>query len=531
MTKLYISYYEDYISIVEGMYNKKKDKFTIKNKFFISNNDIEIDYDADKYELLRQALMRCQFKSKDVVLCLNTKDVILKSNKIPKVNKSDLEGIMNIEIDEMISLDRDSYVFSYEVTTESKEDQTEFLEMVLAAVPQNEANNIVGVLKEFKLNVEAIDTIATSYLRVLKLVEYEDIMITSIGDYGTIVDIYKNDKLFIHDNIPTKLTKDNSEYQSSIIAGEVNGLMNYYSSRNFGKSVDKIVIIGKYGKNKDLENAFKIAFTSELVSGIENLFDIEESVKGSISKDEISFIVDSLGCMLRVEDKKGYPYINLLPEELKSKQRRKQAIKKAYKIIPATLVVLAIPYLIMDYSISKKHEEINELSDKINQVMIKDEEIKDLNNKISSKEDELKIYDMLLSKQITWGHILNSINSVMPYTVDIAKMDVTYDNSLNKDGEKSSKDNKETDKLQQNSKNTEENKDKTPIYEQIPNVITIEGNASSSRNIGQFVYGLKGLNYFKDIKLQNVKKNEDKDENTYSYLIKAYLKEGVVLNG
>lgn len=521
MTKLYISYYEDYISIVEGMYNNKKDKFTIKDKFFISSNDIEIDYNSDKYELLRQALMRYQFKSKDVVLCLNTKDVILKSDKIPKVNKSDLEGIMNIEIDEMISLDRDSYVFSYEVTTEVKEDQIEFLEMVLAAVPQNEANNIVGVLNEFKLNVEAIDTIATSYLRVLKLVEYEDIMVTNIGDYGTVVDIYKNDKLFIHDNIPIRLTKDNSEHQSSIIAGEVNGLMNYYSSRNFGKYVDKIVTIGKYGRNKDLENAFKMAFTSELVNGIENLFDIEESISGNIAKDEISFIVDSLGCMLRVENKKSYPYMDLLPEELKSKQRRKQAIKKAYKIVPITLVALAIPYLIMDYSIIKKYEEINEISDKINQVMIKDEEIKNLNDKISSKKDELKIYDMLLSKQITWGHILNSINSVMPYTLDITKMNVTYDSSLNK----------ETNKSQQSSENTEENKDKIPIYEQIPNVITIEGNTSSSRNIGQFVYGLKGLSYFKDIKLQNVKKNEDKDENTYSYLIKAYLKEGVVLNG
>ena len=50
--------------------------------------------------------------------------------------------------------------------------------------------------------------------------------------------------------------------------------MNYYSSRNFDKSVDKIVTIDKFTYNKDLINTFRIAFSSEIVKGIENLFDI-----------------------------------------------------------------------------------------------------------------------------------------------------------------------------------------------------------------------------------------------------------------
>lgn len=520
-TKLYISYYGDYVSIVEGSYNKKKEKFIIKDKFFISNSDVDIDYDADKYELLRQALMRSQFKSKNVILCLNTRDVILKSNKIPKVDKQDLEGIMNIEIDEMISLDRDSYVFSYEVTTEDEEDGTKFIEMILAAIPNTEVTEIIEVLKGFKLNVEAIDTIATSYLRVLKLVEYEDIMIANIGDYGTIVDIYKHDKLFIHDNVPIKINSENSEYQSSVIAGEVNGLMNYYSSRNFGKSVDKIVTIGKYGSNKDLENAFRMAFSSELVKGIENLFDIEESIKGNIKEDEISLIVDALGCMLHNENKKSYPYMNLLPQELKSKQRKKEIRKKIYKIAPLALILLSIPYMFLIYAIDSKDKELTDLNDDIKQVEIKNKEISKIKKDISSKKDELKVYDMILSKQVTWGPILNSINSNIPYTVDITKLDVTYDKSI---ADKNSKDNKKSE-----TNNQDEKEDKEPIYEQIPNVITIEGDSSSTRNAGQFVYELSNSSYFKDVKLQSMKKDEDKG--TYEYVIKAYLKEGVVFNG
>lgn len=36
--------------------------------------------------------------------------------------------------------------------------------------------------------------------------------------------------------------------------------MNYYSSRNFDKSVDKIVTIDKFTYNKDMINTFRVAF-------------------------------------------------------------------------------------------------------------------------------------------------------------------------------------------------------------------------------------------------------------------------------
>ena len=51
MTKLYISYYGDSISIVEGLY--KKNKFNIYDIIHIKADDIELDYN-DKYKLLKE---------------------------------------------------------------------------------------------------------------------------------------------------------------------------------------------------------------------------------------------------------------------------------------------------------------------------------------------------------------------------------------------------------------------------------------------------------------------------------------------
>src|SRR5690625_149956 len=188
MTKLYISYYGDSISIVEGLY--KKNKFNIYDIIHMKIDDIEPDY-SDKYKLLKEALSSKVFKSKKAVLCLNTRDVIVKSDKIPKIGPKELDGIMSLEIDEMISLERDQYTFSYEVLREFEENGEQFLDLVLAGLETTEVNNLLNIFNDFNLKLEYIDILPTAYARVLKEVEYNDMMIIITGNYSTSIDIYK----------------------------------------------------------------------------------------------------------------------------------------------------------------------------------------------------------------------------------------------------------------------------------------------------------------------------------------------------
>ncbi|HBF3649040.1 TPA: PilN domain-containing protein, partial [Clostridioides difficile] len=78
-----------------------------------------------------------------------------------------------------------------------------------------------------------------------------------------------------------------------------------------------------------------------------------------------------------------------------------------------------------------------------------------------------------------------------------------------------------------NSNNTDKD-DKTPLYDKIPNVINIEGNAKDSSYVGQFLYKLKGLYYFKDVKLHSIKSNAE--DSNYTFSMTLYLKEGVLTN-
>lgn len=65
------------------------------------------------------------------------------------------------------------------------------------------------------------------------------------------------------------------------------------------------------------------------------------------------------------------------------------------------------------------------------------------------------------------------------------------------------------------------------IYNQIPRIINIKGNAQRSSYVGKFLYNLKLLPYFKDIVLHSVEIDED---NTYIFSMTLYLKEGAITN-
>lgn len=531
--KLYISYYENYISIVEGIYNAKKDKYNIKNVLLLSVEDVKIE-NNEKYGFLKEALKLNKFKSKDVVFSLNTRDVIVKSNNMPKVSPKDLDGIMNNEMYEMMSLDYDQYTFSYEVTNQKEVDSHDTLDVIMAAISNKELETILDVFKEFKLNVERIDTISTAYSRLLKKIEYDDIMILNAGSYGSTVNIYKEDSLFIHDNIPVKINEMTNYPVALALVDEVKGLMNFYSSRNFGKNVDTIVVVGEGNQNKHIKETFEEAFSSKVVIGIENLFDIIDDLQGDIQNNEISKISEIIGSMSIVTEKKGYSHMNLLPLALRNRQRQKDKLKNGLVVVPAGILVLALPYIgfyMLENAVDKNTQIAQQ---RLDEIIIQHKDIQTIEEKIKVIQDEIAIYDMLSSKKTSWGTILGAIDKSIPYRADLTSIDVYYDATLvdstvvpeNTEENQNTNESVENQEGTDSTEGTTEETQETKLYDQIPNVISIEGIASTSEKVGQFVYTLSNLDYFKSVNLKY--SDEDKENGGYNFNIVLVLKEGVV---
>lgn len=531
MTKLYISYYGDSISIVEGSY--KKNKFIIDDVILMNADDIEPNYN-DKYNLLKEALASRQFKSKKAVLCLNTRDVIIKSNKIPKIGPKELDGIMSMEIDEMISLERDQYTFSYEVVREFEEDGEELLDLVLAALETTEVNNILNIFDDFSLKLEYIDILPTAYARVLKEVEYSDMMIVNTGNYSTSIDIYKEDSLYIHDNVPVRLNEDSQIYDYMRLVDEANGLMNYYSSRNYGKIVDTILLIGSNYNNNNVIDGFKKLFTSEIVSGIENLYDIENDIKGEIDGFNLNQIVEIIGCMLREQKKSIYFQMNLLPEDIKRKYYKSEKALKYLKAVPIVILILSVPIIVLGAMDIMKQKELDLAKSKLEEIKNEYGQISKIEEDIKSTEEEIKLYDMLIQKEPKWGAILSSIDKNIPYKVQLDNLSLSYvaeNNTKNQNNEQVQNENNSQDNENSTTQNTEQNE---KMYDKVPNFISITGQASTPSLVGQFVYNLKALTYFEDIKLSGVTEqssgNDDSKKTSYSFSITAKVKDGVIIS-
>ena len=517
--KLYISYYESYVSIIEGKYNPKKDKFNIKNCVLISKEDVGIDYN-DKYGLLREALKANTSKVKDVVLCLNTKDVIIKSTETHKMEPKDLDGIMNNEMDEIMSIDYDRYTFSYEVTKEGLKDDKENLDIVVAAIANEEVEQIVGIFKEFKLNLERIDTIATAYGRLLKKIEYNNIMMLNIGSYGSIVNIFNEDSLFIHDNIPVKINESSNDNVYSALVEEVKGFVNYYSSRNYGNNIDMIVLVGEHNEDVEIKDKFEKQIFINTICGIENLFDIENDILGDLNRYEISKVCDILGSMCISEDNKEYSKMNLLPEKLRNRQKSRNAIKQAIKMAPIALAIIGAPYIVFGAINSSVQNKIEESQVKLEELTEANGDIEEINLEIGKIKEEIKIYQTLRNKKVEWADILDSINRNIPYRAELTNINVYYDSELIEQEEEVTEQSEES--------NTEENveKQETPLYDQIPNVIVLDGEARNSYQVGQFVYNLNQSSYFESVELKSVTENQE--EGTQQFNIILVLKEGVV---
>ncbi|MCC0696597.1 PilN domain-containing protein [Clostridioides sp. ES-S-0048-02] len=569
MNKVYVSYYGDSISIVEGRYKHDKDKFYIKNFNVFSIEDIAQDFSKEKYALLRYALENVKLKSKHIVFCLNTRDVILKPQKLPKMDKKDLDGFMKLEMDEMMALESDEYVFSYEVSSEisdRSEGEEASLNLIIGAIKKEEVNAIVDIIHEFDLVLDRIDTLSTAYLRILKNLDYNDIMVTNISDNSTIINIYKKDTLFISDNIPIRITAKDMEMQLLNVVEESKGLMNYYSSRNFGKVTDTILILGKRYSNKLIYEAFSSAFSNYVSQGLTEIMDIADMVSGDIDEDDINSIVELLGCMIEPKDKKDFENINFLPIDILRKQMKAKQIKSVMKIAPVVILVISIPYLCLIFSNSLANKELENVNDEIRNIESAYYQIGNIEKMIQSKTEEIKVYDMLIGKKVKWENLLDDIDKNTPSRVELMSLSTTYQNlgttnktensnnnktTTNKsssnetksntksssDGDKASSDLNEdkttnvsealTGDSGTDSADTDKD-DKTPLYDKIPNVINIEGNAKDSSYVGQFLYKLKGLYYFEDVKLHSIKSNEE--NSNYTFNMTLYLKEGVLTN-
>ncbi|WP_286310698.1 PilN domain-containing protein [Romboutsia ilealis] len=275
-------------------------------------------------------------------------------------------------------------------------------------------------------------------------------------------------------------------------------------------------------------------FTSEIVSGIENLYDIENDIKGEIDGFNLNQIVEIIGCMLREQKKSIYFQMNLLPEDIKRKYYKSEKALKYLKAVPIVILILSVPIIVLGAMDIMKQKELDLAKSKLEEIKNEYGQISKIEEEIKSTEEEIKLYDMLIQKEPKWGAILSSIDKNIPYKVQLDNLSLSYvaeNNTKNQNNEQVQNENNSQDNGSSTTQNTEQNE---KMYDKVPNFISITGQASTPSLVGQFVYNLKALTYFEDIKLSGVTEqssgNDDSKKTSYSFSITAKVKDGVIIS-
>ena len=158
--------------------------------------------------------------------------------------------------------------------------------------------------------------------------------------------------------------------------------MNYYSSRNFGKSIEDILFIGAYAQNVDLIQVFKERFKSNIAVGLDKFIDIQNDFTNDMPFETIKMIVDNLEIMLRYAEKSKYSLINLVTKEIRDKQNRVNKLKEISVIAIAFGVIALLPYMFFTGINILKQKELKIIQAQIDDIMIDYKEIENIGEEI-----------------------------------------------------------------------------------------------------------------------------------------------------
>jgi len=117
------------------------------------------------------------------------------------------------------------------------------MELMVAAVSRAQSEQCASLLEEAGLKPLVFDILPSMLHRLVAHMPFQDSLVVDGGMDGTRLAIFKGKTPFMYTDVP--FSPGQGENDFSALAGELRGYLDYFSSRNFGKTVDGITILGE----------------------------------------------------------------------------------------------------------------------------------------------------------------------------------------------------------------------------------------------------------------------------------------------
>ena len=252
MSKLFIQIMDTNIILSAGSL-KGQDEY---NFFF--KKEIEMDIAKENPDVFGQRVIH-EFtlanvfiqgrKKQEIDIIYSKQGILYRIIKVPIMPIDDLEKMMELEKGEFLSVNPDDYEIRFKIIDKYDENGQLFWDIAIAGAEKKDLNLIVDELDKFGFRINFVDILPSNYERIFSKVEEKDLIILEDDGDSSRICILKNGKITLYADFPI----DNKEMfisgDYSRLISEVRGYMDYYSSRNFGKNIDALILLRNYNKD------------------------------------------------------------------------------------------------------------------------------------------------------------------------------------------------------------------------------------------------------------------------------------------
>lgn len=303
MSKLFMDFRGKIIRVIQGRPADNNLNFTVDSfGSVVLPGPVEPEMDKGNITAgagkLKQFLKEKGMRATRVIAGLGQAGVITRSVRVPKMTARDLAGMMKLEINDHLPVSPEEYAFDYKVVGETEEDGREYLELIVAAVNRKQADHFAMLLEKAGLKPVVFDILPNMLYRLFGHIPYRDILVIDGDEDGTRLAIFKGGTLFMYADVPFAVSPGDKN-DLSALAGEMGGYLDYFSSRNFGKTVDNITVLGELAKVPGIDKTLGEFFPIPVTVGLSEAGPLGFKGKASDFRSHAALYAGVLGLMMR----------------------------------------------------------------------------------------------------------------------------------------------------------------------------------------------------------------------------------------
>lgn len=299
--RLYLDMRGSTVRVIEG-HVLKSGAIVIKNFGTVLFEGVDAfppdpDFISNNAGILNKFLKEKGIKAKKVVICLGRSGIIARTVKVPQMSLADLNTHMELEINDYIPVSPDEYLFDFKTLNAFTEDEREYLNLLAAAVLKKHVEECVSIVEAAGLKPLAVD-ILPSVMWKLLADRYHDTAVVDSGRDGTRMLLFRGENPVLFTDIPYQF-KNQGDEGFSQLAREIGGYLDFFASRHFGKTVDRIFITGEIAAGSSVSSILEGLLNIPVSPGLQDPGTLDFKGDSEVFRRVASVYAGNVGLLLR----------------------------------------------------------------------------------------------------------------------------------------------------------------------------------------------------------------------------------------